>query len=146
MGYTELEKLNAEVLTISVDSVFAHKVWDETELAKMTKGNMPFPMLADQTGKISRLYEVYDEDAGICIRGRYLIDPQGIIQAAEVLTAPVGRNLEELVRQIRAFQYHQKSGEVTPQGWTPGCPTLRPATGLTNRVSHEWKPGQKDRD
>ena len=66
----------------------------------MVDGGIPYPMLSDQTGEIGRLYGVYDEESGTNIRGRFLIDPDGIIQAAEVLSPPVGRNPEELFRQI----------------------------------------------
>ena len=96
MGYDKLQNLDVEVLSISVDSVFSHKVWNETELSKMVDGGIPFPMLTDRGGKIGTLYGVYDEDAGVNVRGRFLIDPDGIIQAAEILSPPVGRNPEEL--------------------------------------------------
>ena len=89
---------------MSVDSPFSHKVWNETELSKMVDGGIPFPMLSDRGGKIGTLYGVYDETGGVDIRGRFLIDPDGIIQAAEILAPPVGRNPAELKRQIKAFQ------------------------------------------
>ena len=63
-----------EVLSVSVDSVFSHKIWNETELSKMVDGGIPYPMLSDQNGEIGRLYGVYDEDSGTNIRGRFLID------------------------------------------------------------------------
>jgi alkyl hydroperoxide reductase subunit AhpC len=91
-----------EVMSVSVDSVHSHKVWNETELSNMVEGGVAFPMLSDQTGAIGRMYGVYDEDAGVNIRGRFLIDPDGVVQAAEVLSPPVGRNPEELIRQIKA--------------------------------------------
>lgn len=140
VGYDTLQSLNVEVLAISIDSVFSHKVWDETELSKMVEGGIPYPMLSDPAGKIGQLFGVYDEEAGVNIRGRFIIDPEGIIQAAEILTDPVGRNPEELLRQIKAFQHHQKTGEVTPSGWEEGAPTLCPAPELAGKVWEEWKP------
>ncbi len=97
-------------------------------------------MLSDQGGKIGELFDVYDEDGGVDIRGRFIIDPEGIIQAAEVLTPPVGRNPEELLRQIQAYQHHQKTGEVMPSGWHEGESTLKPSTNLAGRVWEVWKP------
>ena len=66
-----------EVMSVSVDSVHSHKVWNETELSNMVEGGVAFPMLSDQTGAIGRMYGVYDKDAGVNIRGRFLIDPDG---------------------------------------------------------------------
>lgn len=127
-------------MSLSVDSVFSHKVWDETELAKMVDGGIPFPMLSDRGGSIGRLYGVYDEEEGVDVRGRFLIDPEGIIQAAEILSPPVGRNPQELLRQIKAYQHHQKTGEVMPSGWVEGKPTLKPSPGLTGKVWAVWQP------
>lgn len=140
MSYDKLQTLNVEVLSVSTDSVHSHKVWNETELSKMAGNDIPFPMVSDQGGTIGRLYEVYDESAGVNIRGRFLIDPEGIIQAAEILSPPVGRNPAELFRQIKAFQHHQKTGEVMPSGWTEGKTTLKPSTELTGNVWKEWNP------
>jgi alkyl hydroperoxide reductase subunit AhpC len=125
---------------MSVDSPFSHKVWNETELSKMVEGGIPFPMLSDRGGKIGTLYGVYDEAGGVDIRGRFLIDPDGIIQAAEILAPPVGRNPVELKRQVKAFQHNRETGEVIPSGWQPGGPTLKPSTNLAGRVWEVWQP------
>jgi len=140
VSYDKLKALNVEVLSISTDSVYSHKIWNETELSKMVGHDIPFPMISDQTGTIGKLYEVYDENAGVNIRGRFLIDPEGIIQAAEVLSPPVGRNPEELLRQIKAYQHNQKTGEVMPSGWTEGAQTLKPSTALAGKVWEVWQP------
>lgn len=125
---------------MSTDSRFSHKIWQEEELAKMVPGGVPFPLLSDAGGRIGRAYGVYDEAAGVDIRGRFLIDPDGIIQAMEVVTPAVGRNVTELIRQVQAFQHVRATGEVTPAGWTPGKPTLRPGPGLAGKVWKSWKP------
>ncbi len=109
----------------------------------MVGHDIPFPMISDQGGAIGTLYEVYDEDGGVNIRGRFLIDPEGVIQAQEVLSPPVGRNPDELVRQIKAYQHHQATGEVMPSGWTPGGQTLKPSAELAGNVWKEWKPPVK---
>ena len=88
---------------MSVDSVFVHKMWDDHELSKMVTDGIPFPMLSDGGGKVGAAYGVYDEDAGVENRGRFIIDPNGIIQGYEVLTPPVGRNAAETIGQIQAF-------------------------------------------
>ncbi len=132
-----------EVLSLSVDSVFVHKMWNDNELAKMVKGGVPFPMLSDAGGRVGVAYGVYDEDAGVEMRGRFLIDPDGVIQAFEVVTPPVGRQISETLRQIQAFQYVRasKGTEATPSGWTPGKPALKPGLELVGNVWKVWKPG-----
>ncbi len=129
-----------QVLAISTDSRFTHKIWQEEELSKMVPGGVPFPMLSDAGGRIGAVYGVYDEDAGVDIRGRFLIDPEGTIRAMEVLTPEVGRNVVETLRQIKAFQHVAATGEVTPAGWQPGKKTLKPGPALVGKVWEVWKP------
>ena len=119
-----------------------HKMWEESELSKMVKTGVPFPMVSDGGGNLGKVYGVYDEDAGVDIRGRFLIDPDGIIQAMEVLTPPVGRNINETLRQIKAFQHVRKSGgtEACPAEWEPGKKTLKPGPDLVGKVWQEWTP------
>jgi alkyl hydroperoxide reductase subunit AhpC len=133
-------KLGVVVLAMSTDSRFTHKIWQEEELSKMVKGGVPFPMLSDAGGKIGTAYGVYDEAAGVDIRGRFIIDPDFVIRAMEVLTPEVGRNPAELMRQIKAFQHVAKTGEVTPSGWNPGDVTLTPGPELVGKVWTKWKP------
>ena len=102
----------------------------------MVPGGVPFPMLSDPAGEIGRVYGVYDKESGVDIRGRFIIDPDGVIQAMEMLTPPVGRNADELIRQIKAFQHVRNTGEVTPSGWQPGDQTLR-APARSGRSSVE---------
>jgi len=75
-------------------------------------------------------------------RGRFIIDPDGVIQAIEILTPPVGRNVSELIRQVQAFQLVRKTdgAEATPSGWQPGKPTLKPGPDLVGKVWEVWKP------
>lgn len=129
-----------EVLSASVDSVFVHKMWNDNELSKMVKGGIPFPMLSDAGGKIGTMYGVYNANAGVENRGRFLIDPDGIIVGYEVLTPPVGRNVLETIRQIQAFQLvrESKGTQATPSGWKPGKDTLKPGPNLVGKVWEVW--------
>ena len=134
--YDELKDLGVEVLSCSTDSVHSHKVWHETsDLIK----DVQFPMLADTTGEIAKKFEVYDEDHGVAVRGRFIINTDGILKAVEVLYPNVGRNVKELIRQIKAFIYVKKHpSEVTPAGWEPGKKTLEPSIELSGKVYTVW--------
>ncbi len=126
---------------MSTDSMFVHKMWVDNELSKMTSsGTIPYPMMSDGGGKIGEVYGVYDENAGVDVRGRFLIDPDGIVQGFEVLTPPVGRNVSETLRQIQAFQVvrNSKGAEATPSGWRPGKDTLKPGPELVGKVWESW--------
>lgn len=139
--YEEFKNLGVEVLSCSVDSIFVHKMWNDHELSKMINRDIPFAMLSDQDGSIGKMYGIYDEDSGVETRGRFIIDPDGIIQGFEVLTPPVGRNVQESIRQIQAFQLVRASGgtEATPSGWRPGKQTLKPGPDLVGNVWKVWK-------
>ena len=138
----DLRGLGVEALAMSVDSMYTHKIWQEEELSKMVEGGVPFPMLSDAGGKVGKVYGVYNEDAGVENRGRFLIDPDGVIQAIEILTPPVGRNEAELFRQVQAFQLVRasKGKEATPAAWQPGQATLKPGPDLVGKVWQVWKP------
>ncbi len=104
----------------------------------MVPGGIPYPLLSDSGGKVGEIYGVYDEEAGVDIRGRFIIDPDFNIRAMEVLTPEVGRNVNELLRQVKAFQHVRATGEVTPSGWMPGKPSLKPSPSLVGKVWKEW--------
>ena len=127
---------------MSVDSMFVHKMWVDHELSKMISSKtVPFPMLSDGGGKVGEIYGVYDKNAGVDVRGRFLIDPDGVIQGYEVLSPPVGRNVSETLRQIQAFQLvrESKGSQATPSGWRPGKTVLNPGEDLVGNVWKEWK-------
>lgn len=138
--YEEFKGLGIEVLTVSVDSVFVHKVWNDNELCKMIGRSIPFNMLSDQNGEIGRAYGVYNEEDAIETRGSFIIDPDGVLQAYDVLTPPVGRNIDELFRLFQAYQLVRNTGakEVAPVNWKPGKKTLKPGPDLVANVWKEW--------
>jgi alkyl hydroperoxide reductase subunit AhpC len=126
---------------MSIDSIYVHKMWDDNELSKMVRAGVPFPMLSDGGGRVGKAFGVYDEDAGVETRGRFIIDPEGVVQGYEVLTPPVGRNISESFRQVQAFQLVRdtKGKEATPSGWKPGKLTLKPGPELVGKVWEVWK-------
>ena len=141
--YPAFQELGSEVLAASVDSVNTHQEWQEKVLARMVKGGALYPMISDPDGKIGNLFGVYDAKTGLDLRSHFLIDPQGIIQAMEILAAPIGRNVAEILRQLRALQHHQATGDFMPCGWEPGKPTLAKKadpSSISGKVWKVWKP------
>jgi len=142
--YAQFQELDTEVLALSVDTVYVHKVWNDTELSKIIPGGIPFPLLTDIAGRIGTRYGVFEESNGVDLRGTFIVDLDGVIQAYEVLTAPVGRNIDETIRLLQAFQHVKasKEKEVIPSGWRPGMPTLKPGMALIGKVWEIWSPAQ----
>lgn len=130
------------MLSVSVDTVTTHREWQEKELSRMVEGGAQFPMIADEAGRIGSLYGVYDEINRVDLRAHFLIDPAGLIQAMEAVAAPLGRNINEILRQLRALKRHQETGELMPCGWEPGKPVLASDVASTSagRIWEFWKP------
>lgn len=139
--------MGVEVLSMSVDSVFVHKMWNDNEIKKMVKGGVPYAMMSDGGGKVGTLYGIYDENAGVETRGRFIIDPDGVVQGYEVLTPPVGRNVSETIRQVQAFQLvrESKGTKATPSGWKPGKTVLSPGINLVGKVWEVWNVKEEDK-
>lgn len=141
--HDKFKDLDVEVLAVSVDSIFVHKVWEERELVKMNESGVPYPMLSDQDGSIGKLYSVYDEESLVNNRGNFIIDPDGILQGIEILAEPVGRSVSDTIRKIRALQHvRENENEAIPCGWDPGDKTLKPGKDLVGNVWKEWKVDQ----
>jgi len=130
--YEEFTKEGAEVMSVSTDTHWVHKAWhDDSEAIK----KIQFPMLADPTGALSRAFGVYIEDEGVALRGSFLIDPEGTIQAMEVHADGVGRYAKELVRKFRAAKFvAEHGGQVCPAAWEPGSDTLKPGLDLVGKI------------
>ncbi|XP_004365378.1 peroxiredoxin-2 [Capsaspora owczarzaki ATCC 30864] len=122
----EFEALNTAVVAASIDSKFSHLAWINTPRKNGGLGPMNIPILADVTKTISRDYGVLLEDAGIALRGLFIIDDKGILRQITINDLPVGRSVDETLRLVQAFQYTDKHGEVCPAGWTPGKATIKP--------------------
>lgn len=120
----EFKKLNTEVIAASVDSLHSHFNWVQTPRNKGGLGQMKIPIISDLTHAISKAYGVYCEDAGHTLRGLFIIDDKGVIRHATLNDMPVGRNVDEILRLVQAFQFVDKHGEVCPSGWKPGAATI----------------------
>ena len=125
--YKEFESINTEIVGVSVDSEFSHLAWIQTDRKSGGIGDLNYPLLSDIKKEISVAYNVLDPEAGIALRGLFIIDREGIIQHATINNFAFGRNVDETLRTLQAIQYVQvHPDEVCPVGWKPGDKTLNP--------------------
>lgn len=122
---SKFKELNCEVIGCSVDSAFSHLTWTQIERKKGGLGQMQHALASDLTKSIARNYEVLADEA-VALRGVFVIDDKNIVQTATVNNLSVGRNVEEVLRTVEAYQYTAKHGEVCPAGWTKGAATMKP--------------------
>jgi len=128
--------MGCDVVTVSADTQFVHLAWkkSEKELA-----NVKYPMAADPTGKVSRMFGVYDEASGLALRGTFVVNPEGVLLNSEVNFYNMGRNIDELMRKFKANVYMaKKTNEVCPSKWKDeGDKTLvNPGAKMVGKV-HE---------
>jgi len=124
----EFRKIGCELLACSTDSHFSHFAWIQQPRKEGGLGSMNIPLLADTAHNISRAYGVLIEEEGIAFRGLFIIDGKGILRQITINDLPVGRDVDETLRLVQAFQYTDKHGEVCPAGWRPGKATIKPGT------------------
>ncbi len=124
----EFTNRNVVVLAASVDSVYSHLSWLQTPKAKGGIEGIEYPLLSDLTKQIARDYGVLDEEAGVALRGVFLIDRNNIVQYSAVHNLSLGRNVGELIRVVDALAHVELHGEVCPANWTPGEKSMKPTT------------------
>ncbi len=123
----EFKDVNAQILGASVDSEFSHLAWIQTDRKNGGVGDLNIPLVSDIKKEISSAYNVLDPEAGVALRGLFIIDKEGIIQHATVNNLAFGRNVDEVLRTLQAIQYvQQHPDEVCPEGWKPGDKTMNP--------------------
>jgi NADH-dependent peroxiredoxin subunit C len=115
--HQQLRLLNTDVLAISTDSVYSHKVFTEVS---PSASKVQFPLLSDRTHHISQAYRVLNEKTGATFRATIIIDPEGTIVSKFVNPPEVGRNVYEILRIIQGIQYSRRTGEGVPANWVPG--------------------------
>ncbi len=130
--YDELKDMGVEVYGISTDSHFAHKAWHDTSDAIK---KVQYALIGDPTGTLTRNFDVMVEDAGMALRGTFVINPEGVIKTVEIHDDGIGRDADELVRKVKAAQYVAKNpGQVCPAKWQEGAATLTPSLDLVGKI------------
>jgi peroxiredoxin len=131
--YADFLKENAEIFSVSTDTVFAHKAWHDNSPAI---GKIIFPMVADTTGSLSQLFNTYIPSEGLSLRGSFIIDPNGKLVTIEINSNSIGRSGKELLRKLRAAKFVFEHGElnVCPASWEPGEESLKPGMDLVGKL------------
>ena len=130
--YAEYQKIGVEIYSVSTDTHFTHKAWHD---ASDTIKKIKYPMIGDPTGAITRNFGVMIEEAGLALRGTFVINPEGVIKVCEIHDLGIGRDATELLRKVKAAQYvASHDGEVCPAKWKEGEATLKPSLDLVGKI------------
>jgi NADH-dependent peroxiredoxin subunit C len=131
--YEEFQKNNAEIISFSTDTVFTHKAWHDKSPAI---NKIKYPMGADPTGRICKIFGTYIREEGLSSRASFIIDPEGKLKLIEIHDNSIGRNSEETLRKLQAakFVYENNGVEVCPASWKPGNKTLKPGIDLVGKI------------
>lgn len=125
----EFEKRNVLPIAVSIDSQFTHHAWREKAIKDGGIGPVRFPMVADVKHEIAKAYGVEHPEAGVALRGAFLIDKTGVVRSQWVNDLPLGRDIDELLRAVDAYQFFEENGEVCPAGWNKGDPAIKATAG-----------------
>jgi peroxiredoxin (alkyl hydroperoxide reductase subunit C) len=126
---------NCEIIGVSIDSQFSHWAWKNTPVKQGGIGDIQYPLVADLDKNISRQYGVL-LDAGIALRGTFLIDREGVVRHAVINDLPLGRNIDEALRMVDALQFHEQHGDVCPANWIEGKEAMTPtAAGVAEYLA-----------
>jgi len=121
----EFKKLGAEVFGVSVDSKFSHLAWTEKKREEGGISGLAYPLLEDLKKEITSAFGILSADGAVALRGLFIIDPDGFVQHATINNLGVGRDVDETLRVLQAFQYVATHGEVCPAGWKPGAKSMK---------------------
>ena len=134
-NYEEFKKLGVEVYGVSTDTHFTHKAWHDTS---DTIKNVKYPLIGDPNHVLASFFQVLiteGDDAGLALRGTFVIDPEGRIKTIEVHDNGIGRDAKETLRRVKAAQYvAAHPGEVCPAKWEEGAATLKPSLDLVGKI------------
>jgi len=121
----EFHKLGAEVLGASIDSQFSHLAWTERPRQQGGIAGLRYPLLSDMDKTLAQDYGVLDPQAGVALRGLFVIDPDGVVQHATINNLGIGRSVDETLRVLQAAQFVRENGEVCPANWQPGGDAMK---------------------
>ncbi len=115
--YEDFKKLNAELLGLSVDSVFSHIKWVEW-IRERLGVEIPFPIIADPRGEVaSKLGLLHAQSPTHTVRAVIIVDPKGVVRAVLFYPQEVGRYVGEILRLLKALQVSDEYGVALPANW-----------------------------
>lgn len=138
--YPKFQALNAEIVSVSTDTVQTHKAWHDVSPGIK---EIKYPMAADPSGKLAAAFGVLIEggeavltpEEGLALRGTFIIDPSGTLRSMEINDNSIGRKGAETLRKLQAAQYVEThKGQVCPASWEPGDDTLEPGLDLVGKL------------
>ena len=130
--YEMFQEEGVEVISMSTDTAYAHKVWHESSPIIKT---VTFPMGSDHRHELVTLFGVYCEEDGLAYRASIVIDPNGVIRAMEVHDNTIGRSITELLRKVQAAKYvSEHPGNVCPVNWKEGDEPMKPDTDMVGKL------------
>ncbi len=114
--YEDFKELNCELIGLSADQVFSHIKWVEW-IKDNLDVEIPFPIIADNGDIANRLGMIHPGKGTNTVRAVFLVDPEGIVRLILYYPQEIGRNVDEILRAIRAFQVSDASGVAVPANW-----------------------------
>lgn len=135
--YPELQELNTQLLGLSVDSVYSHIAWVRNIEEKMGV-KIPFPVIADLDMKVAKTYGMIHEGESTTETSRavFIIDDKGLLRAMIYYPLSTGRNMDEILRAVKALQTTDAHGVATPANWQPGDKVMVPPV-VTQEAAEE---------
>jgi peroxiredoxin (alkyl hydroperoxide reductase subunit C) len=112
----EFKKLNTALVGLSIDQVYSHIKWVEW-IEENLKKKIEFPIIADHGAIGSKYGMIHPNKSSSTVRAVFIIDPVGTIRAIIYYPPEIGRNMDEIVRTIKAFQIADKHGVAMPANW-----------------------------
>jgi len=130
-AHDQFQKLNCDLLGLSIDSNFAHIAWARNIEEKFGV-TIPFPIIEDLSMKVANAYGMIQPGASdtSAVRATFLIDPESKLRAMVYYPMSNGRSIAEFLRLLQALQTSDNHGVATPEAWQPGdmCIVPPPAT------------------
>lgn len=145
--YVEFQKRGADLLGLSIDSVYSHLAWLRNIEEKMGV-RVPFPVIADLDKAVATAYGMVQPgqskvEAARCV---FVIDPEQIVRAMIYYPLSTGRNIQEILRVVDALQTTDQYNVATPADWTPGGEVILPAPITMEGVDERLGGGEECRD
>jgi peroxiredoxin (alkyl hydroperoxide reductase subunit C) len=132
----EFSELNAELLGLSIDSIYAHIAWlrtikEKIEYKGMKDMEINFPVIADLKMEVAKKFGMVQPNASDtqAVRAVFMIDPKAKIRAIVYYPLSNGRNMDEIKRLLLAMQKSDAEGVATPANWQPGDDVIIPPPG-----------------